>query len=408
MEASSFFPGGYYSAGADEFSQEKREQKPGDHFMVEDLLDFPNDDDIMTDGFFDTVTGNSTDSSTVTVVDSCNSSFSGNEPHFSGDVGCRNFTDAQFSGELCVPVISQAEVEYSNLFAVTLLFSTFHIWIQKNNKIIKKIFIFIIYSRFLVKYYLILAEFLRWLKCFCFQKMLLRIRIFQKVSNCFSKSLLSEFENSFSVITVRWIGWAWMALELRGRIILKRRPAQNPSVIRNQSSAPHYRISWTAIPTRNSPKRTDITTSNERPRQSQKQAATLRPLWLVHAPPRAFPRHLFIRVWRLQETAQNDVVEEEREFRLLRWRPEVPALRGREDPAVANRAYGSQNAVQCMWCPIQIGSVGTRIPTRLEPDVCVRKTLELPSEGAWTQTSKGSSEVSSPSISWSNLHFQRN
>lgn len=116
MEASSFFPGGYYSAGADEFSQEKREQKPGDHFMVEDLLDFPNDDEIMTDGFFDTVTGNSTDSSTVTVVDSCNSSLSGNEPHFSGDVGCRNFTDAQFSGELCVPCDELAELEWLSNF----------------------------------------------------------------------------------------------------------------------------------------------------------------------------------------------------------------------------------------------------------------------------------------------------
>lgn len=123
MEASGFFSGGYFGAGQDEFSHDKREQKPGDHFIVEDLLDFPNDDDIMTDGFFDTVTGNSTDSSTVTVVDSCNSSFSGSEPHFSGNFGNRNFTDAQFSGELCVPVISEARTKHSNLFPVTLLFS---------------------------------------------------------------------------------------------------------------------------------------------------------------------------------------------------------------------------------------------------------------------------------------------
>ena len=146
MEASGFFSGGYFGAGADEFSQEKREQKPGDHFMVEDLLDFPNDEDIMTDGFFDTAIGNSTDSSTVTVVDSCNSSFSGSEPHFSGNFGTRNFTDAQFSGELCVPVISEAEAEHSNLFSVTLL---------EKKMLIKKLLIVIKYSRYLVKYYIV-------------------------------------------------------------------------------------------------------------------------------------------------------------------------------------------------------------------------------------------------------------
>ena len=106
MEVPEFFVGGYFGAGAGagDFLAEKRqysEQKPGEHFAIDDLLDFSNDDAMVTDGFFDNVAGNSTDSSTVTVVDSCNSSVSGGEQQFSGN---RGFSDPQFSGDLCVPV----------------------------------------------------------------------------------------------------------------------------------------------------------------------------------------------------------------------------------------------------------------------------------------------------------------
>ncbi|GMY17569.1 GATA transcription factor 12-like [Fagus crenata] len=90
----------------------------GDHFMVEDLLDFSNDDAVIADGTFETATaGNSTDSSTVTVVDSCNSSsFSGCDPNFVPDIGCRNFTDAHFSSDLCVPYDDLAELEWLSNF----------------------------------------------------------------------------------------------------------------------------------------------------------------------------------------------------------------------------------------------------------------------------------------------------
>lgn len=88
---------------APEFLQPSYCSQPNgaDHFIVEDLLDFAN-----IDAAFDSLPGSSTDS-TVTLVDSCNSSsFSGSEPNFSADIaGHRNFTDANLSADLCVPVI---------------------------------------------------------------------------------------------------------------------------------------------------------------------------------------------------------------------------------------------------------------------------------------------------------------
>lgn len=97
----------YYnnSNGNDNQRQYSESSKPvmGEHFVIEDLLDFPNDDVVVTEnGAIDNVTGTSTDSSALTVVDSCNSSFSGyGEPRYSG-----NLADPQFSNDLCVPVIS--------------------------------------------------------------------------------------------------------------------------------------------------------------------------------------------------------------------------------------------------------------------------------------------------------------
>ncbi|KAE9459155.1 hypothetical protein C3L33_08941, partial [Rhododendron williamsianum] len=116
MENPEFYqgPAGYYTNA--QFTPEKRhsdtKSAAGDHFIVEDLLDFPNDDAVVFEGKYDPVTGTSADSSAVTAVDSCNSSFSGGEPHFTGDIGCRSFADAQFSNDLCVPYDDLAELEW--------------------------------------------------------------------------------------------------------------------------------------------------------------------------------------------------------------------------------------------------------------------------------------------------------
>lgn len=109
MEAQDYFVGGYYGAGENQFSPEKRhgDQKPPcEPFAIDDLLDFSNADVIMSDGFFDNnVAGNSTDSSNVTAVDSCNSSGSGGDNRFGGTIVPYGFSgDVQLTGELCVPV----------------------------------------------------------------------------------------------------------------------------------------------------------------------------------------------------------------------------------------------------------------------------------------------------------------
>ncbi|XP_010521511.1 PREDICTED: GATA transcription factor 9-like [Tarenaya hassleriana] len=95
-----FYVGNYFSGVAE------KNVNSGENFAVEDLLDFSNEDMISSEGMFlDNVNGSSTDSSTVTVVDSCNSSFS-------GSFGA----DSQFSGELCVPYDEAAELEWLSNF----------------------------------------------------------------------------------------------------------------------------------------------------------------------------------------------------------------------------------------------------------------------------------------------------
>ncbi|KAK4590773.1 hypothetical protein RGQ29_021092 [Quercus rubra] len=113
MEVPEIYMGGYFggAGGAGQYSPDK--QRTTENFTVDDLLDFSNEDAVMADGFLDNVTANSTDSSTVTAVDSCNS---GSGPHFSACIGSRSFADSQFSGDLCVPYDDLAELEWLSNF----------------------------------------------------------------------------------------------------------------------------------------------------------------------------------------------------------------------------------------------------------------------------------------------------
>ncbi|KAJ6801218.1 uncharacterized protein M6B38_198820 [Iris pallida] len=109
MEAPEYFAGGYYRGGNSQFIPERNGK---DHFIVEDLLDFTNEEGdagAEEEAGFESAAGNSTESSTVTAVDSCNSSFSGGEQQLSGD----NPTDA---GDLCEPYDELAELEWLSNF----------------------------------------------------------------------------------------------------------------------------------------------------------------------------------------------------------------------------------------------------------------------------------------------------
>lgn len=105
MEVPEYLVGGYYGAGAGQFSPEKQ-KSTAEHFAVDEyLLDFSNEDVAMTSGFFDNVAGNCSDSSTVTAIESCNSSVSGGDNQLLGNFGSGSFYEAQFSSELCIPVL---------------------------------------------------------------------------------------------------------------------------------------------------------------------------------------------------------------------------------------------------------------------------------------------------------------
>ncbi|KAK4361876.1 hypothetical protein RND71_017117 [Anisodus tanguticus] len=122
MEAPDFLIVGFFSHAGDEQNPNNNNNDNNNNncnnFTVDDLLDFPKEDEVMTDVFFDSITGNSADSSTVTVVNSCNSSvFGGDGGQFNGNLSCRSFTDAPFpSSELCVPYDDLAELEWLSNF----------------------------------------------------------------------------------------------------------------------------------------------------------------------------------------------------------------------------------------------------------------------------------------------------
>ncbi|KAF5823933.1 putative transcription factor C2C2-GATA family [Helianthus annuus] len=95
----------FFHANTQQFTPEKRHSDvKTDHFIIDDLLNFPNDD---TDEPYDVVADTNDSSIVTTTVDSCNSS---------GDVARRSLTDTQFSHDLCVPHDDMAELEWLSNF----------------------------------------------------------------------------------------------------------------------------------------------------------------------------------------------------------------------------------------------------------------------------------------------------
>lgn len=68
---------------------------------------------------------------------------------------------------------------------------------------------------------------------------------------------------------------------------------------------------------------------------------------------------------------------------------EMPALRHRQDAAVADGAHGPQDALQRLWGPIQVGPARAGVPARSQPDILADKALELAPEGSGAPTPEG-------------------
>lgn len=69
----------------------------------------------------------------------------------------------------------------------------------------------------------------------------------------------------------------------------------------------------------------------------------------------------------------------------------MPALRDTEDATVEDGTHGAQDALQCVWGPLQVGSAVPGVQARGEPDFCGEPALEFAQEGArdegevWTE-----------------------
>ncbi|KAJ0977414.1 hypothetical protein J5N97_012888 [Dioscorea zingiberensis] len=116
MESPEYLLGGYHrvgGGGGGGLASQLGAEKQGDHFVVEDLLDFSNEDEDEEEAFvcadaYETIAGNSADSSSasvITAVDSCNSSLSGHDARFPAEF--------RLSGDLSEPAYDElAELEW--------------------------------------------------------------------------------------------------------------------------------------------------------------------------------------------------------------------------------------------------------------------------------------------------------
>lgn len=172
-----------------------------------------------------------------------------------------------------------------------------------------------------------------------------------------------------------------MAIEFRGGIVLKRRPPQTPT----NSSGPTPDVDPIPRPDPTTQPKPALVGAREGPKQAVPGGAKR----LVHTPPYGGSattlrrRQLLLRlVPKPEHEPKEGVVEEERDSQRRRTQrgAAVPALRVGEDPAVAKRADGSEDPMQRVRGPVQVGPARARIPTRRQPDVRVGEALELSPE----------------------------
>lgn len=125
---------GCFRSGGAQFLPEKQGKAGGDHFIVEELLDFSNEEDrgaevaAEEDGRSEETGGNCS-------ADCCanSSSGGGSDNRFSDEFVCRSLADVGFLGDLCEPVIfflfiyfparSRSETFLSPLAQVVFIFN---------------------------------------------------------------------------------------------------------------------------------------------------------------------------------------------------------------------------------------------------------------------------------------------
>lgn len=86
----------------------------------------------------------------------------------------------------------------------------------------------------------------------------------------------------------------------------------------------------------------------------------------------------------------------------------MPPLRGGEDSAVADRAHGTEDAVQRVRGQVQVGSAGAGIPARSEPHLRVDAALQLASKGDRAEAAEGVAEggAGASAVTWPLLHHR--
>jgi len=71
----------------------------------------------------------------------------------------------------------------------------------------------------------------------------------------------------------------------------------------------------------------------------------------------------------------------------------VPALRHRQNTAVADRSHGPKDALQRLRGAVQVRPVGARVPAGRKPDFRAYEALELAPEGDGAPEAKGGDEA---------------
>lgn len=177
-----------------------------------------------------------------------------------------------------------------------------------------------------------------------------------------------------------------MAIQFRRRIISKRGIAKAADNIgRERPTRRRIRNPWIRDQARK-PKQPEIPPGTTRARESPKQALPRRPMQL--GVPLLGPlsrRHVSINKERRRGPGGGCP-------RSPHGRAEVPALCHGQDPSVADRAHGPQDALQCLRGPIQVRPARAGVPARCQPDFYADEALEFAPESDRAPEAEGGPE----------------